>query len=199
MIRFPALCTVLAVLFSITGCTSLPTPWSAGDLDTNQALLEAKPLFISVRYFDVNVTPLENDELDPVAMTQAIQDYVLAIAERLELPLEHCDPCPPGSVTVDFRQHPQGSIKPWVTHGHGYTGTLYLVRNNSVIDEIPINVTTDQKELIATINTLVATRMVKTVSVRLVSAYQRGHISDRELAARVESVSSHLPKRLAKK
>lgn len=199
MIRYAGLCAALAVLFNFSGCTSIQTPGSTGELDTDQALLEAKPLFMTVRYFDVNVTPLENGEIDPSEMKAAIRQYVLTTAKRLQLPLEHCDRCPPGSITVDFRQHPRGSVKQWITHGRRFTGTLYLVRNGAAVDEIPINVASDQHELIDTINTLVATRMVKTVSVHLVSAYQRGHISDRELAARVENVSSHLPKSLARK
>lgn len=199
MIRYPMLCAALAALFSVSGCATLTTQVAPANLDTDQALLEAKPLFMTVRYFDVNVTPLENGEIDSTQMTEAIRQYVMMTAQRLQMPLEYCDRCPPGSITVDFRQHPRGSVKDWITHGRRFTGTLYLVRNGAAVDEIPINVASDQHELINAINTLVATRMVKTVSVHLVSAYQRGHISDRELAARAERVSSHLPKSLARK
>lgn len=192
------LLSVLVVTLGLTGCSAMMSSSPQG-FDTNRALSEAKPVFMAVRHFRVSVTPLEANQLDLTAMTAAIAHHTELTADRLDLPLSACSECPSGSLTIDFRQHHQGSIMDAGALGNRYTGTLYLVQADNVLEKITIGSAPSEAALIEIINTAVATRLVKTACVQVVNAYQYGHISDKELASRVESFSSHLNQSLANK
>lgn len=167
-------------------------------IQSDSLLPSVKPAFLTVRNFRVRVTPLEPGRLDAEFLAITVSQNILQTASSLNLALSSCSKCPAGSIVLDFRQHPERSAVHRVFRKNSIAGTLYLVKNSTVIDKIPIDGALDQENLARLIEVAVSARLVKTASVRLVSDYQFGRISDQEWAARTETLLEHMRDPLAR-